>query len=199
MIRDKICFMDLETSGLKIPPAVILSIGACTNNGGEFSMLIRPTDEQWKAADPKALEVNGLTWDRLDKEGIPLADVSDFFVAWVYDTGIEKGEYSLVLQNPSFDMGFIHNTGNMRDALEFVGFPFHDTYNVMDMYRKCFNKGLVPDGKAWPNGKPKLNGKSISEGLGVTPEDDVHDALEGARVVMRNYNACVALLEEADS
>lgn len=193
MKSERKCYIDLETSGLKIPPAVILAIGAITSDGDEFLQLVTPTQKEWDKAAPEALKVNGLTIERLKEDGLPLADARDLFLSWLVEHDVVKGKCGLVMQNPTFDIGFL--SAAMGSELDFIGFPFFDTTDVRSMFSKVVNRNLVKPA-TWPNGSPKRDGHSISRALGVEEEPEVHDALEGAKVVKRNYDACLDLLDE---
>jgi DNA polymerase III epsilon subunit-like protein len=187
--------IDLETSGLDYNTgAVILSMGATVDvklkKGetemvvDEFYALVRPTEAQWKQASPKALEVNGLTWDVLQKDGKPLPDVCEDFLRWCVDHHVARGKASLVGQNPNFDMGFLRRF--MGAELDFIGFPWDDLFDVRDLYSILANRGKLPILKY-------RSGENIANALGVEPEPAIHNALEGAKVVRRNYAALVAL------
>lgn len=183
-------FLDLETTGLKPEEgAVILSIGAVAplrgkkNEGkiAEFEAVVLPTPEQWAAASPRALEVNGMTWEYLTANGRPLAAVVYDFMVWLQDNGISLQHYYLVGQNPEFDLSFVRYC---MPELEFVGFPFDGFVDIRQLYSVLVSRKVMP---YLPKEKGGRSGKNISLALGVEPEPDVHTALEGARVVRRNY------------
>jgi DNA polymerase III epsilon subunit-like protein len=183
-------FLDLETTGLEPSQgACILAIGAVVeknvkkNPVSEFSILIKPTEQQWKLASPKALEVNGLTWDRLQKEGVPFDDARDAFLEWLVSLTV-RDSFTYVGQNPAFDFKFLHSF--MKDELEFIDFPMSDVIDIRDLYSILVNRKVVPFLKY-------RSGENISKAIGVPPEPAVHDALEGARVVRNNYHKLVEL------
>jgi len=183
-------FVDLETSGLSPDHgAVILSIGACVvttrkQTPTEFSILIRPTIPQWAEANPKALEVNGLTYERLMAEGVPFNDAVDAFCGWAVRNGVTARTFEYVGQNPAFDLRFLQHF--MSGQLAMIGFPLTDPIDIRDLYSILVNRRAVPYLK-------NRNGENISLALGVEPEPAIHDALEGARVVRRNYLKLIEL------
>jgi DNA polymerase III epsilon subunit-like protein len=177
-------FVDIETSGLEPSQgACILAIGAISEKNvkknpiSEFSVLVKPTEMQWKVASPEALKVNGLTWERLSEEGVPFADARDMFIEWLVSNNV-RSTFTYVGQNPGFDLKFLGSF--MGDELEFVDFPTKDIVDIRDLYSILVNRKKVPYLKY-------RSGKNISLAIGVEPEPEVHDALEGARVVRRNY------------
>lgn len=183
-------FVDLETSGLEPNEgACILAIGAVVeksvkkNPVSEFSVLVKPTEAQWMLASPKALQVNGLTWERLQAEGVPFADARDMFLEWLVSLTV-RSSFTYVGQNPSFDFKFLG--AFMGAELEFIDFPTKDIVDIRDLYSILMNRRKVPFLKY-------RSGENISKAIGVEPEPAVHDALEGARVVRRNYHRLVEL------
>ncbi len=185
-------YVDLETSGLNPDQGhMILGIGAVAELGikkreiTEFSRLVRPTDKQWALAHPKALEVNGLTWERLMDEGRPLNEVKDEFCSWLVGGRVRVSTVQYVGQNPEFDIKFLK--WYMNGELLLINFPMEPLTDVRDLYSILVNRKVMPYLK-------NRSGKNISMALGVEPEPDVHDCLEGARVVRRNYLKIVELL-----
>jgi DNA polymerase III epsilon subunit-like protein len=72
-------FVDLETSGLSPEHgARILSFGLIADDGTvtspiqELEVHVIPTEEQWAQASLQALDVNGLTMEFLQANGVPL-------------------------------------------------------------------------------------------------------------------------------
>jgi len=183
-------FVDLETSGLSPDHgAVILGIGACIattkkREPTEFSILVRPTISQWSASSPKALEVNGLTYQRLMEDGIPFNDAVDAFCGWAVENGVTARSFEYVGQNPVFDLRFLQYF--MAGQLAMINFPLTDPIDIRDLHSILVNRRVLPYLKY-------RSGENISLALGVEPEPAIHDALEGARVVRRNYLKLIEL------
>lgn len=184
----KFCAVDLETTGLNPGEHVILAIGAVVfDEDGNvidlFSRLITPTKEQWEKASPKALEVNGLTLERLTEEGVhPHAAFSHYVDFLLKNGAIPPYDWALkfVGQNPAFDIRFLEKFAGRH--LDFYGIPYTNAIDVRSLYDKAVSLRLAPF-------LQYKGGANISKALGVPPEPDVHDALEGALVVMRNFLA----------
>jgi len=183
-------FIDLETSGLEpTEGAVILQIGCLTDDpeDGEFSMTILPTNEQYVKASPKAIEVNGLTWEVLQEKGKSFEEVKEEFLRYLARCGIDG--CVLVGQNPTFDMKFLRFF--MQGEMDYLGVPYDRPVDVRNMYSEAIRRNLV---------KPTEQGRAghvISRMIGVEEEPKVHDALEGAKVVKRNYDKLKVLLSSA--
>lgn len=187
MFNDKkLCFIDLETTGLEPGRYVILSIGAVTSDDKEYYAVIKPTLEQWACASPEALVINGFDWVTLDVEGRKFTEVRDEFCKWLVENGIEQGKSLFVGQNPDFDFKFLKFF--MGGYLEYINIPLPPV-DVRDIYTTAINKG-----KLFPTAQFR-HGKTISLELGVEPEPEPHNALEGAKVIRRNFEALVKLLE----
>jgi DNA polymerase III epsilon subunit-like protein len=192
MAKSKI-FLDIETTGLEYSQgAVILSIGAVAElrgkknlgNSVEFYGLICPTREEFAAASPEALQVNGLTWETLEANGKPFREVVEDFLRWLMEHKIDAKNYQYVGQNPNFDLGFLRFF--LGDELDFVNFPFEDPLDIRDLYSILVSRRVMKYLK-------RRTGENISIELGVEPEPKIHNALEGARVVKRNYDRLVEL------
>jgi DNA polymerase III epsilon subunit-like protein len=184
-------YLDIETSGLEPSQGhCILGIGAVVEKNvkrdpiSEFSALVIPTEMQWQLATPEALKVNGLTLEHLVEHGKPFNEVRDDFMRWLMEHGVQSGKYTYVGQNPSFDLKFLGSF--MGPELEFINFPTDDVIDIRDLYSILVNRKKVRFLKY-------RSGKNISEAIGVEPEPDVHLAIEGARVVRRNYQKLVEL------
>lgn len=183
-------FIDIETSGLKAyEGAVILQIGCLTDDkkDGEFSATILPTNEEYGKRSAKAIEVNGLTWEVLQKKGKPFTDVRDALIRYLMKAQVENGVF--VGQNPGFDMGFLKFY--MQADLDYIGAPYERPVDVRNMFSEAIRRGRII------TSEKGRSGSIISEVLGVEPEPEVHDGLEGAKVVKRHYDKLKELLAAA--
>lgn len=184
-------YVDIETSGLDpaqgavmLSVAIILEKDTKTNPLSEFVVNIIPTDEQWAAASPEALKVNGLTLEYLKETGVSLQEAQERIASFLAANSFSANTFTYVGQNPSFDLKFLQYF--MADTLSFFGFPPSDVVDIRDLYSILVNRRVMPFIKY-------RSGKNISLALGVEPEPDVHDALEGARVVRRNHLKTIEL------
>jgi len=194
MAKKKLFIVDVETTGLN-PEAghVMVSIGAIAEvrptkkapeQFVEFYGIVAPTELEWAKASQDALKVNGMTLEFLQQNGSPLSDVRDEFLAWLMLHKVSQTSHVWLGQNPKFDIRFMMY--QMGQELKFVNAPVNDPIDIRDLYGILANRQKVPILKY-------QSGHNISKALGVQEEDVVHNALEGARVVKRNYDAMVAL------
>lgn len=182
-------FVDLETSGFQsaIPDACVLSIGAVllSKEGeivSEFSGTICPTEDLIEKMSPGAMAVNGLTPEILRETGKPREEVWSAFADWLKEHKVTATKTRFVGQNPGFDLAFIE--AEMPTLTRKYGWVKDRATDVIELYQTAESKFIVPPvGK----GRKGKNGKALSLALDVEPEPDVHDALEGARVVFRNF------------
>lgn len=187
-LRDKL-YLDIETSGFEpTEGACIFSIAfihekhkpdSDDSTLEEFEIVILPTEEQWQNASPGALKVNGITWEYLEKEGVPLAEAKMKITSWLAGRVGSGTDTFLVGQNPKFDLKFFRYF--MKPELDFVGFPWDDVVDNISLFKTL--KNLNPEIKS-----PDNKGHSISRAIGVEEEDTIHTAIGGARVVYRNFN-----------
>lgn len=180
-------FIDIETSGLKPGKGVIFSIGLTLSTGpDEKEVVIRPTKEEFDNSSPKALEVNGMTWEYLVDHGIPLDEAIKSTLGWLAEKGVDSDNWVFMAQNAKFDKRFMnHFMGEYMYS--FYGLP-EKWIDFIPLYKKYGRKlGL--------NVKYQ-NQTHIAEQLEVPPEPEVHRALEGARSLKRNYMALKARAEK---
>ncbi len=182
---DRMLICDLETGGFVPGTHPILEIaircewGPSDPSPLDFSVVVKPTEEEWLACNENALLVNQFTWEELQEKGVPLDEAAQRLSSWLLKCSINASTVTWVGQNPDFDLRFLeHYMGNY---LEFVGlFPVAKQINVIDLARKLkkLDKTFSPI---------SLGGGSISSALGLTPEDHVHRAMGGVMAARQNY------------
>ena len=172
-----------------------LSVGLVTDDGvginspfEELVVHITPTDEQWAKASKQALEVNGLTLNFLKANGLPMDDAVATICEWLMSHRLTGPDIKYVGQNPTFDILFLDHY--MGPELESIGFPL----GRLPVNNILLAKELVRRDKNFR--VPNFKGASLSLALGVEPEPAIHNALDGARVVRRNYYALIERLSK---
>jgi len=182
----KKCYVDAETTGLnpwldnndKKAKGVILSIGFVLDSKEKLEVIITPTPEEWGHASPRALEVNGMTWDFLKEYGMTRDDAKNTILDWLREQDVNKEEYVFFAQNAPFDKKFLLNL--LGASLEFINAPA-DWMDMIPIYK------LI--GRALGLNVHYQNTHHISKQLGVREEPKPHEAIEGALAVKRNFNA----------
>lgn len=102
------CFIsvDVETAGPIPGEFSLLSIGACLveDEKQAFECLLKPITRK---ADPKALEVCGLSLDALDRDGLEAVDAMSSFADWV--GRVTEGRIPVFVGfNAGFDWSFVN-------------------------------------------------------------------------------------------
>ena len=109
MNADKEIFVsvDIEASGPIPGKYSMLSIGACLSSNPEeqFFCYLKPISEEFV---PAALEVTGLSLDKLRKEGLEPAEAMSQFKAWVESLAGADQSVVFVGFNASFDWSFVN-------------------------------------------------------------------------------------------
>lgn len=98
--------VDVETSGPIPGDFSLLSIGACiaSDFGKTFFAELKPLNSNFSQ---KAMEVNGLSLEKLEREGEKPAEAMGRFEKWIIDTCGEKKPV-FVAFNATFDWSFTH-------------------------------------------------------------------------------------------
>lgn len=184
------CFLDIETTGLTPGPHVILSIGVILNQGlyGDEFVII-PSKKKWDTAEPKALEVNGMTIEYLRKHGDSFNVARSKLLTWFCRHDIVQGKAVIVGQNIKFDIKFLKYF--FGPDLAFFQIPVDDTVDNISLFKGLQKKDPSLRGAKW-------NTHAMSKALGVPEEPGVHTALEGAKAALRNYWAIMERYEELD-
>jgi ribonuclease T len=99
--------VDIETAGPIPGEYSMLSIGACNvyDETQGFSCEIKPISEK---ADPKALEVSGLSLAKLKESGLAPEDAMQRFDAWAKAQATDDATLVFVGLNAAFDWSFVN-------------------------------------------------------------------------------------------
>lgn len=105
--REVFISIDVETSGPIPGEYSLLSIGACNVDDPvqAFACELQPINNN---ADPKALEVSGLSLEKLAAEGLPPKKAMASFSAWLESLAGENESLVFVGFNAPFDWSFIN-------------------------------------------------------------------------------------------
>lgn len=105
--REVFISVDIETAGPIPGEYSLLTIGACNvaDDTQTFACQLKPITHK---ADPKALEVTGLSLDRLEREGLDPADAMRQFRDWINHVVGVNGVPVFVGFNAAFDWSFVN-------------------------------------------------------------------------------------------
>jgi DNA polymerase III epsilon subunit-like protein len=105
--REVFLSVDVETSGPIPGEYSLLAIGACdvSDPTRTFSCELRPTAQKF---DPDALDVTGLSLDRLMRDGLEPAVGMQAFKNWVVSTTGPNASPVFVGFNAAFDWSFVN-------------------------------------------------------------------------------------------
>lgn len=126
--------VDVETGGLDYEKNALTEIGALAINGFDFSQkenfctLISPYYDKTLTYDDRALQVTGITIEKLQREGVDVRVAFNNFIDFVKkNTSFHDKKWKPILcgHNIGFDVGFIIKTANLCKvdlSLYFDGF-----------------------------------------------------------------------------
>lgn len=105
--REVFLSVDVETAGPIPGEYSLLSIGACHVDEPErtFSCELKPLNRN---ADPKALEITGLSLDRLEEAGLSAQVAMERFDAWIAGCLSATDKPVFVGLNAPFDWSFVN-------------------------------------------------------------------------------------------
>ncbi len=162
--------VDVETAGPIPGEYSLLSIGACLvdDENKTFECQLQPVNYN---ADPKALEVTGLSLELLSKNGLPPEKAMLQFSDWI--TGLSNGESDFVFVgfNAAFDWSFINYYFHKYLGKNPFGFTALDI--------KSYYMGLV--NCDWKDTKSSKVAKKINPQR-HGDHDALHDALYQAEI-----------------
>lgn len=156
--------MDVETSGPIPGEYSLLSIGACVVSEREknFYAEIKPLNGNFSA---KAMEVNGLSMDKLSVEGEEPAGVMARFEKWIKEVSGEKKPV-FVGFNATFDWSFTH--------WYFIKFLGRDPFGISGLDIKAYFMGMKKC--LWRETRKKEVRKYFPSG-----QKHTHNALDDAK------------------
>lgn len=168
---DRVIITDLETSGLIPGVNGILSIGAVELVGDE-SFYMEGALDPIQEINPESLLINGFSEeDCLDFNKPSQVSLVNSFYKWVEKIRKEKMNGTLAIIggfNLTFDIGFLKKVKN--------SWPFQ--YRSFDLHAAA----LFKTGRSFSS-------KGLALELGVEPEPEIHNALQGALQSKRCYQA----------
>ena len=181
-----LCSVDVETTGLDPAVAEIIQFGAVEVLDGllpgrSFTTLIRPNRPEM--ADPKALEVSGLTL--ADLEDAPSQErAADMMEEWA-DSIRKKGRIVLLAHNSVFEIKFL--TAWLGPKRYESVFHFHTRDSMLAaIYVNdwCVSHGHEPK-------FPLVSLKAMCKQLGVINKK-AHDALADSKAALEVYRRLCA-------
>lgn len=105
--REIFVSVDVETSGPIPGEYSLLTIGACDayQDQQTFACEVKPISRN---ADPKALEVTGLSLDELERDGLAPTEAMARFAEWLQELLRDGGTLVFVGLNAPFDWSFVN-------------------------------------------------------------------------------------------
>jgi DNA polymerase III alpha subunit (gram-positive type) len=179
--REIFISVDVETAGPIPGEFSLLSIGACDvdDESRSFSIELKPINRN---ADPKALEVTGLSLEILAERGEEPAAAMKAFGNWAQSLAGEDAALVFVGFNAPFDWSFVNYYFHRFTGANPFGFTALDI--------KALYMGAT--GSTWSD----TRSSQISKHLSPTRQGD-HDALHDAKYQAELFRLVRALLEKA--
>ena len=194
-----IVMVDTETGGIPkngvVPP--MLGIGVvyvkktdvCTIER-TYEAYVRLNRADYERCHPKALEVNGITFDDLQRLGKPIDEIETDLLGFFSDI---KPPFIWLGQNPGFDLKFV------QEYLPgFLGSWLVDTdeqvWDLQDFYALISSRGYIPH-----LGNQYIKLEKMADALGVEPEPKEHKPLEGALLNHRVFTRLLWIYQNAEN
>ncbi|MEM8727513.1 MAG: 3'-5' exonuclease [Chlamydiota bacterium] len=188
-------FLDSETNGLNIRKHRLIELaykivdmesGAILES---FATLLSIPYEEWRKSDPSSIAVNGLSWDDL-KDGMEPDQAAEAIQSSFKRLAIERGKAVFICQNPSFDRPFFSQLID-TDVQEELNWPYHWLDLASMHWSKCLTDEKV---FPWDTGVSK---NQIAAALGLPPEIDPHQAMNGVDHLILCYEAIIGFPTKA--
>lgn len=188
-------FLDMEATGLDpvrhAPIDIAFQVVDVTTGEirGSYNRLIKQPREVWNRHDPISLQVNGYTWDQIQKGADP-ALVHDEIIAIFTQIGIVRGKAVFICQNPAVDRTFITQLIDVYTQ-ERLHWPYH-WLDLASMYWAMLCQKNKNEGLAFPE-KLNLSKNEIARSYGLPSEAEPHLAINGVRHLMECYQAVLGV------
>ncbi|MFT4552040.1 MAG: oligoribonuclease [Chlamydiales bacterium] len=186
-------FLDSETNGLNPQTNRMLEIAfrlVDTYSGlvlESFNSMIRVSEEDWKNSHPRALEVNGITKEQMEK-GSPIDEVANKIKALFQRHHVDRWNSCYICQNPSFDRSFFQQLFTEDEQFK-NGWPYHwlDLASMnFGMTMHDYTTGVKTKYEEVPFSKD-----GIARQHGLPPENKMHEAMGGVDHLLDIYEHLV--------
>jgi DNA polymerase-3 subunit epsilon/oligoribonuclease len=140
-----------------------------------YQSVIKLSAEEWKAAHPKALEVNRFTWDENLQRGKPRELVRKDILEIFQKNAITKNAAVFLCQNPSFDKAFFSQIVPQEVQTK-NKFPYH--WLDLASMDFAFERAKIAKGLKG-NNITSLSKDNIAKRHNLPPEEQPHRAMNG--------------------
>ncbi|NGX58613.1 MAG: Ribonuclease T [Chlamydiae bacterium] len=185
--------LDSETTGLNANKNHVLEIAlrVVNHDSGEilcsYDSVIRLSKDEWAQAHPKALEVNGFTWQDVTEKGKDRKEVAFEITQLFKKHEISRRNAYFLCQNPSFDCPFFAQILS-EDEQGANQFPYH-WLDLASMVFALERKEIVKGERE--NISYYLSKDSIAERYGIPPEEKPHKAMNGVDHLLKIYEKVI--------
>lgn len=191
-------FLDIEANGLNHQVHRILEIALSIvdlNTGkvkADYESVILLSEIDWKKSDPKSLEINGFTWEEIQK-GRSSQTVSKEIISLMKQFNIQRKKAVFICQNPSFDRVYFSQLIH-PDEQEKLNWPYHwldfaSMFWALSIRLAKTKKEKLP----WETGISK---DAIAKRYQLSSEKQPHRAMNGVRHLLLCYEAVVGFLDD---
>lgn len=190
-------FLDIETSGLDLFKHRVLEIAfqIVDLQTGElhydYSTVLRQPLEVWEKRDPKSVEVNGFTWEKIltgKEEALVGQEIKEIFTA----CQIQRGKAVYICQNPGFDRGFFSQLIEVSYQ-ERCSWPYH-WLDFASMYWALRMQHFKAEQQDIPQ-KMNLSKNAIAQEYLLPLEPYPHSARNGVDHLILCYRTVVGFRE----
>lgn len=187
-------FLDIETTGLSPVHHSVIQIAfklldlETYKELDTYDSIVFQPFEKWEKRDPLSSEINGFTWDLVEKgkpQDLVSLEIQAFFDKW----GIQRGKTLFICQNPAFDRSFFAQIVP-PEVQEQKKWPYH-WLDLASMYWILQVHTLGHD-KAFPS-HINLSKNAIAAFYGLPPESNPHKAINGVNHLILCYKAIANL------
>jgi DNA polymerase-3 subunit epsilon/oligoribonuclease len=184
-------FLDLETTGLdpNIHCPIDLAFKVLDLESGEFKggfqSIIKQPKEAWEHCDPVSIEINGYTWEQIEKGSEPQV-VSQEIILLLNTLGVVRRKAVFICQNPAFDRAFFTQIISVYTQ-EKLNWPYH-WLDLASMYWTRYFDQLSYANIAMP-AIVNLSKNAIAAEYQIPPEEKPHRAMNGVEHLIVCYRA----------
>lgn len=185
--------LDSETTGLDATNHRILEIAfrvlnlSTGNPICSYNSVVKLSEKDWEIANPKALEVNGFTWEKVCREGKRIEEISQEIISLLKEHQINKENSFFLCQNPSFDRPFFSQILSREEQAK-NQLPYH----WLDLASMDVALRFTADIKEHREHQMvSLSKDSIGKRYHVEAEKMPHEAMNGVDHVIEIYRKMI--------
>ena len=191
----KLLVFDVETGGLDPTQHPLLSIGMVLWHDGaivdRISIIVNEGREMFERATPEALKINGMTWERIEREGVSVVQAYNEIKCFLLRRNLWQKRVTLAGHNVAFDIGFLKRLWSLVGGEA----EYRTVFSHRSLCTQTLAVSLELAGRvSWKS--TGLDALTKYFGIEVRANGGKHDSLEDAVATAKLFNELLKFIRD---